>query len=123
MVANNLKTENKERAKIIRNENSMEEAGLNTIEKESRLNEDLSTFTSNLDVGFHQLTEQYDTGSMKSLLMNTLAISSNMTLDIEKEKVKKKIEVIDEIESDSEPEMQVDLNHKLDENLKRKLYE
>lgn len=117
-----LKIENKERARVVRNEGNMEEAGLSTLEKESRLNEDLSTFTSNLDVGFHQLTEQYDTGSMKSLLMNTLAISSDVTWDIEKENTKKN-EVIEEIESDSELEMQVDSNKQIDQNLRSKLYE
>ena len=116
------KIKNKERKRALKY-NSEEEIGLSTLEKEARISEDLSNFTSNLDIGFHQLTEQYDTGSLKSLLMNTLAISSEITLDIDKEKPKVMMPQ-EEIDPDSESEMRVDINYnQLDNMLCHRLLE
>jgi len=62
---------------------------------------DLSTYSSNIDVGFHQLTEQFDTGSLSSLLLNMVWINPYSVLEIEKnERENKPIEETEEIEED-----------------------
>ena len=56
--------------------------------------------------------------------MNTLTISSEITLDIDKEMKPKNLLPYEDIETDSQPEMQVDINNnQLDEVLRRRLYE
>jgi len=93
--------ENKKKRHKQRVENQGE-LGLSTLEKESNISWDFSTFSSNIDISFHQLTEQYDTGSIKSLLYNTLSVSSVSTLDIEKTK-EPKIERVEDSQEELPP--------------------
>jgi hypothetical protein len=79
-----------------------EEHGTTTLDKESNISIDISKFTSNMDISFHQLTEQYDSNSAISLLLNTLQISSDLLLKIEKDKINEIIQ--EEIDTDSEDE-------------------
>jgi len=80
---------------------NQDEQGLCTLEKERNIEVDLASFSSNIDISFHQLTEQYDTGSLKSLLMNTLKTSVDSTLNLESSSEQEKNRCQEEeIESD-----------------------
>lgn len=67
---------NKQKANRRQKIENQGEVGLSTLEKEDNVSADFSSFTSNIDVGFHQLTEQYDTSRLGSMLLNTLNVSS-----------------------------------------------
>lgn len=99
-----LRIEGNKRKELLQKKiDNQSEPGLTTLEKERNIQADMASFSSNIDVSFHMLTEQYDTGSLKSLLVNTLATKKNWILELEEEETRDTL-VKEEIEDSSDDE-------------------